>query len=163
RAARCCPTSRPPLGSAYASLRRAQYFWIPHNMHDFTPGTRLAARLGLDWGPVAARLDRRARRSIRANSPLGPASRDRSTPTAMTGLFTRRGDEACEQRVRFERARFEFRMKLDADEPGMILAFDNFRQHAVGAHAAEFQSRRLKFFAIFGVHFVAVAMALGDH
>ncbi len=44
-------------------------------------------------------------------------------------------DERRKQRMRLERARFQLGMKLHADEPGMILVFDDLRQNAVGRHA----------------------------
>ena len=40
-------------------------------------------------------------------------------------------DERGEQRVRRERSRLELRVELHADEPRMIVVFDDLRQHAV--------------------------------
>ena len=67
-----------------------------------------------------------------------------------------------EQRVRLERARFQLGMELHADEPGMVGAFDDLRQQAVGRHAGEPQAVLLEPVAIVDVDLVAVAVALGD-
>src|SRR6516165_6712764 len=45
--------------------------------------------------------------------------------------------ERGKQRVRLEGARLELGVELDADEPGMVLAFDHLRQEAVRRHGAE--------------------------
>ena len=37
--------------------------------------------------------------------------------------------------MRLERARLQFGMELHPDEPGMVLIFDDLRQHAVGRKA----------------------------
>ena len=50
-------------------------------------------------------------------------------------LLHRRADEGSEQRVRLERSRFQFGMELHADEPGMVLVFDDLRQNTVRRHA----------------------------
>ena len=41
--------------------------------------------------------------------------------------------------MRLEGTRLQFGMELDPDEPGVVLVFDDFRQHAVGRKAREFQ------------------------
>jgi hypothetical protein len=72
------------------------------------------------------------------------------------------GDEAGEQRVRLERARFQLGVELHADEPGMVGDFDDLRQHAVGRHAGETQAVLLEPVLVVDVDLVAVAVALGD-
>ena len=52
-------------------------------------------------------------------------------PTVMYGRF----DIGGEERVRFERLRFQFRMKLHADEPRMVRNLDDFRQLPIGRKA----------------------------
>src|SRR5437667_12605013 len=52
-------------------------------------------------------------------------------------LLYRRADKGGKQRMRLERARLELGVELDADEPGMILILDHFRQQAVGRHAGK--------------------------
>ena len=64
--------------------------------------------------------------------------------------------------MRLERARFQFGVKLHADEPGVIGEFDGFRQQPVGRNAGEDQALFLEPGAIGGVDFVAVAVALGN-
>src|SRR6266851_6595546 len=53
-------------------------------------------------------------------------------------------------------------MELDADEPGMVVVFDDLRQHAVGRHAAEAHAALLEPALVVGVDLVAVAVALRD-
>ena len=50
---------------------------------------------------------------------------------AVMAIFQAGADERREQRMRRQRLRFEFRMKLAADEPRMIRRFDNFDVNAV--------------------------------
>jgi hypothetical protein len=52
-------------------------------------------------------------------------------------LVERGLDERAEQRVRLERAGFEFRVELHADKPRVLRDFDDLRQQAVGRHAGE--------------------------
>ena len=49
-----------------------------------------------------------------------------------TRLLQRSRNESGKQRVRIERAALQFRMKLYADEPGMLRPFNDFRQQAIG-------------------------------
>ena len=53
-------------------------------------------------------------------------------------------------------------MELNADEPGMVGALDDLGQLAVGRDAGEQQAVLFEELPIVHVHFVAVAMALGD-
>src|ERR1700686_696452 len=53
-------------------------------------------------------------------------------------------------------------MKLYADVPGMVLAFDDFRQDAVRGHAAEPDPGLPEPTLLRSVHFIAMAVALGD-
>ena len=61
-----------------------------------------------------------------------------------------------------ERPRFQLGMELHADEPGMVLIFDDFRQHAVGRKTREFQAVLLQPVLIGGIDLIAVTMALGN-
>src|ERR1700722_20754276 len=49
-------------------------------------------------------------------------------------------NEGGKQRMRSKRLRFEFRMKLAANEPGVIGHFDNFDIHAIGCPAGNAES-----------------------
>src|SRR5947209_18582210 len=62
--------------------------------------------------------------------------------------------------MRLERPRFQFGVELHADEPGMVLVLDDFRQDAVGRHPREAQAVLLEPVLVGGVDLVAVAMAL---
>src|SRR6266496_2806672 len=77
-------------------------------------------------------------------------------------LLHRRLDEGGEQRVRLERPGFQLGVELHADEPGMVLVFDDLRQHAVGRQAREAQAVLLEPVLVGGVDLVAVAVALGN-
>jgi hypothetical protein len=68
---------------------------------------------------------------------LAGATMKRAAPPVYTSRLCSTGDERRKQRMRLERARFQFGMELHADEPGMVLIFDDLRQHAVGRHAGE--------------------------
>ena len=50
-----------------------------------------------------------------------------------------RFDKAVEQGMRLGRAGFKFRMELAADEPGMILDFDDFDQTVIGRRTGQDQ------------------------
>lgn len=77
-------------------------------------------------------------------------------------LLGRRFDEALEQRMRLKRARLQFRVVLDADEPGMIRVFDGLGQHTIRRHAGEDQTAVFQTVLVVDIDFVAVAVALGD-
>ena len=77
-------------------------------------------------------------------------------------LHHRRLNERREQRMRLERPRFQFGMELHPDEPGMILVFDDLRQHAVGRQAGESQPVLFEPVLVGGVDLVAVAVAFGN-
>src|SRR5262245_15229433 len=53
-------------------------------------------------------------------------------------------------------------MKLNADEPGMVLIFDDLRQDAVGRHSGESHSTLLKPALVSRIDLVAMPMAFGD-
>src|ERR671912_1771669 len=97
---------------------------------------------------------RRARRRPRAR-------RSRITSN-QPALLHGRVDEAPEQGVRFEGTRFQLRVILDADEPGMVLVFHDLRQNPVWRHAREAQALRLQLVPVGHVDLVAVPVALGD-
>jgi len=61
--------------------------------------------------------------------------------------------------MRLERPRLEFGVELNADEPRMVLVFDDLRQHAVRRHAGEAQAVLLEAVLVGGVDLVAVAVA----
>jgi len=71
-------------------------------------------------------------------------------------------NEGGKKRVRGERLRLEFRMKLATNEPGMIGHFDNLDIHAVGRPARDSETGARKRLLILAIKFVAMAMALGD-
>ena len=54
---------------------------------------------------------------------------------------------------------FQFRMELNANEPGMIGDFDDFRQDAVGRKTGEHEPMFLQLTAILDIHFVSMAVA----
>jgi NAD(P)-dependent dehydrogenase (short-subunit alcohol dehydrogenase family) len=59
-------------------------------------------------------------------------------PARPDGLcFTAASIKACEQRMRLERAGFQLRVVLNADEPWVRRDLEDFRQRAVGRHAGE--------------------------
>ena len=71
-------------------------------------------------------------------------------------------DERGEQRVRSERLRLQLRVKLHADEPGVVRQLDDLGQAAVGRHAGEAQAGRAQAVDVVDVDLVAVAVALAD-
>src|SRR5664280_1979867 len=76
---------------------------------------------------------------------IGPRGRDHEAakPPGQRGrlhqpaLLDRRADERGEQRMRLERSRFQLGVELHADEPGMVVVFDDLGPDAVGRHAGE--------------------------
>src|SRR6516164_1959713 len=77
-----------------------------------------------------------------------------------TALIDRGSDERGKQRMRLERPRFELGMKLNADEPGMILILDHLGQQPVRRHAGKAHAVLLKAVLVAGIDLVAVAVAL---
>src|SRR5918992_3511224 len=71
-------------------------------------------------------------------------------PSHQPALLHRRGDEALEQRMRVERARFQLGVELHANEPGVVGILDGLRQQTVRRHAREHQPRRLEPLAVCG-------------
>src|SRR5207249_8832184 len=71
-------------------------------------------------------------------------------------------DESGEERVRFERLGFEFRVKLAAEEPRMVRGFDDFDVIFVGRAASDAEPRGNQSLLVVAIKFVAVAMALAD-
>ena len=70
--------------------------------------------------------------------------------------------KACEHGVRFQRFRFEFRVELAAEIPGMVRQFGNFDKIPVGGIAGELQAIAGYDFFILSIELVAVAMAFGN-
>src|SRR6266850_3936503 len=72
--------------------------------------------------------------------------------------------ERSEQRMRRQRFRFEFGMKLAREEPRMIIAreFDNFDKLLIGRNAAEHQTALLQLFAKGRIEFVSMTVTLAD-
>ena len=87
---------------------------------------------------------------IRRHSKSGPT------------IFQAGANERGEKRMRRERLRFEFRMELAADEPGMIGHFDDFDVHAVGRAAGDAESGARQRLLVLAIEFVAMAVALGN-
>src|SRR5665213_2083681 len=77
-------------------------------------------------------------------------------------LLHRRRDERRKQRMGVEGARFQFGMKLHADEPGVIGYFHDLRQAVIGRPAGDFEALIFELLCVAGVHFIAVAMAFAD-
>src|SRR5687767_9823452 len=117
----------------------------------------------------------------RLSSWHGPAIRANglSLPISRLWIFTRRGfvmaatlhqarlrhgraDKRYEQRVRLEQARLQLRMELHTNEPRMIGNFHDLRQDAVRRHAGEQQPLLLQLFLVVDVHFITMAVPLGD-
>ena len=61
-----------------------------------------------------------------------------------------------------ERAGFQFRVVLNANEPGMLGYLEDFRQLAIRRQAGEQAARLLKRFDIARIHLIAVAVTLRD-
>src|SRR5712692_8246666 len=64
--------------------------------------------------------------------------------------------------MRLEWPRLELRMKLHADEPGMILILDHLGQESIGRHAGKPHAVLLEPVLIAGIDLIAVAVALGN-
>jgi len=73
-----------------------------------------------------------------------------------------RADERGEQRMRGERLRFEFGVKLAAEEPRMIGGLDDFNVNAVGRLARNFQTCLRESRFVIAIEFIAMAVALGN-
>jgi len=52
-------------------------------------------------------------------------------------VFMRGADESREERMRLERLRFEFRVELAAETPGMVGQLANFDVNAIGGLAGD--------------------------
>src|ERR1035441_9041214 len=81
---------------------------------------------------------------------------------ALASIFQAGANECGEQRMRCERLRFEFRMELDADEPGMVGHLDDFDVDAVGSASRDAKSSAGERFLVLAVEFIAMAMAFGN-
>ena len=53
-------------------------------------------------------------------------------------------------------------MELNADEPGMVRPFHDFRQFPIGRHAGENEAIAFQSLTVARVHLIAVAVAFGD-
>src|SRR5207237_9772934 len=62
--------------------------------------------------------------------------------------------------MRLKGPRLQLGVELHADEPGMVLVFDDLRQHAVGRQAGEAQAVLLEAVLVSGVDLVAVTVTL---
>src|SRR5205085_1905385 len=137
------------------------------------PPARLAANAETDRRAPAAAMAPHARACDRDGCEM----KTRATKIDFCRLPWRRGfvsrsdeprlllggrDEALEERVRIEGARFELGVELHADEPGMVAVFDRLGQDGVGRHAREDEALILEPLAIRAVDLVAMPMALRD-
>src|SRR6476659_5529389 len=61
-----------------------------------------------------------------------------------------------------ERSRFQLRMELHANEPGMIVILDDFRQDPVWRHTGKTHAPLLEAAFVGRVDLIAMAVALGD-
>ena len=77
---------------------------------------------------------------IRMEYIAGPPRNGASGRSDQSLFLFRGADEISEKRVRSEGLRLQFRVELDADEPGMVLDLDDLGQAAVGRHAREYQA-----------------------
>src|SRR5437764_10770904 len=73
-------------------------------------------------------------------------------------LHHRRLNEGRKQRMRFERSRLQFGMKLHPDEPGVVLVFNAFRQHAIRGKTGELQPVLLEAVLVGGIDLVTMAV-----
>ena len=69
-------------------------------------------------------------------------------------------DKAAEQRVTVHGPRFELRMKLAAEKPGMAAQLDNLHQRAVRRHPAQHHPFGAEFGPVVIVELVAMAVPL---
>src|SRR3954453_2447627 len=86
----------------------------------------------------------------------------RTTRSDNPGLLDERSNEAGEQRMRAQRLRFQLRVILPADEPGMPRQLDRLRQHPIRRHARKPHPGRLETLAVIDVHLVAVPVPFAD-
>src|SRR5579862_693479 len=77
-------------------------------------------------------------------------------------LLHRSADERREQRVRSERARFQFGMKLHANEPRVIVVLDDLGQEPVGRVSRKAHAVLGQTVLVTGIALLAVALALGN-
>jgi hypothetical protein len=91
-------------------------------------------------------------------------ARDFDTGYFSEGLPILQGrlDKAFKERMTIHWARFEFRMELAAQEPGMIFDLDNLDEPAVGRDPAQHHALGGKAFAIVVVEFITMPVALGN-
>jgi len=61
-----------------------------------------------------------------------------------------------------ERTGFQLGVELHADEPGMVVIFDDFREEPVGRHAAKAHAMLRQPVLVAGVDLIAMAVALGN-
>src|SRR6201993_168309 len=83
-------------------------------------------------------------------------------PKSRSPILKTGAHERGKKRMRGKRLRFEFRMKLAANEPGMLRHFDNFDIHAIGRPASDAETGARQRLLVLAIKFVAMAMALGD-
>src|SRR4051794_23563394 len=89
-----------------------------------------------------------------------PNHRPRTCRLHQPALHHGRLNEGCKQRMRFERSRLQFGMKLHPNEPGVVLVFNDFRQHTIRRKTGEFQPVLLEAVFVGGVDLVTMAVAL---
>src|SRR5260370_36318625 len=71
-------------------------------------------------------------------------------------------DEGREERMRFERLGFEFRVELAAEEPRVVGGLDDFDVIFVRSASSDAQPGGDQRFLVVAIEFVAVAVALAD-
>ena len=79
---------------------------------------------------------------------------------AVAAMFVARVNESSEERMRRKRLGFEFGMKLNADEPGMIWQLDDLDVDAVRSLAGDAESCGNQRGLEIAIEFVAVAVPL---
>src|SRR5579863_4459375 len=98
---------------------------------------------------------------IRGGFSCGDALLGNNTEALVT-VFQAGSDESREERVRRQRLRFEFRVKLAAHEPRMVRRLHNFHVHSVRRASGDAESGSRERFLILAVKFVTMPVPLGN-
>src|SRR5579863_2568820 len=117
-------------------------------------------KMGVMVGPSSRQARRRM--GLIGNRISGPGPNFRRLPGALAAARQTGANERGEKRVRRERLRFELRMELAADEPGMVGNFDDLDVNAVGRAPRDAEARARQRLIVFAVEFVAVPVPLGN-
>ena len=69
-------------------------------------------------------------------------------------------NKCAEQRMWRKRLRFEFRVELATNKPGMVFALDNFYKQVIRARATDDKASGFNLFAVGVVEFEAMSVTL---